>query len=297
MEAAAGRDVGGVGVALAQADIRDALAGLGREHGGQQGPCVGVARAAEQRIGFRLFDDAAEIHHRDLRRDVLDHRQIVADEQVGQAKFPAQFGQQVQNLRLHRYIQRAGRFVADHDARTQHQGAGDRHALALPAGQLRRLAPRHFRRQADACEHLHHPVAHLRARHIALRGKWQGNDLLHRAARIERGERVLEHRLDQPRPLPPVHAVQAPSVDTHLAGTCRQQAEDHACEGGLAAAGLADDAEHLAGRQRERHAVHGPDRPCGREHAATAAEFAADIHDLDGGRRWAHVQSAGRTQR
>src|SRR5580698_922299 len=50
METAAGRDVGRVGIALAQADIRDALVRLRRQHRGQQRARIGMPRIAEQRV-------------------------------------------------------------------------------------------------------------------------------------------------------------------------------------------------------------------------------------------------------
>ena len=44
-----------------------------------------------------------------------------------------QFRQQVQNLRLHRDIQRTRPAVAHDNPRPRHQGTRYRHALALPA--------------------------------------------------------------------------------------------------------------------------------------------------------------------
>ena len=59
------------------------------------------------------FDDASEIHHADFMREIFHHREVVGDEQIAQIQLPLQRLQQIQNLRLHRNIQRAGRFVAD----------------------------------------------------------------------------------------------------------------------------------------------------------------------------------------
>ena len=50
---------------------------------------VGVARVREQLIGRRGLDDAAEIHHGDAVGDVLHHREIVRDEDVGEARAAA----------------------------------------------------------------------------------------------------------------------------------------------------------------------------------------------------------------
>src|SRR3546814_10774415 len=53
----------------------------------------------EQNRCFRLLDDTAEIHHRDARRDMLDHGEVVADDDVGQAELRPQVLQEVENLR------------------------------------------------------------------------------------------------------------------------------------------------------------------------------------------------------
>ena len=112
MEPAAGRDVGRVGVGVAEPDIGNALLRVGRQHRRQQGLGVGVPGIAEQRIDRRLFDEAAEIHHGDLGREVFHHGEVVADEHVGQAEVAPEFGEQVEDLRLDRDVERAGRLVA-----------------------------------------------------------------------------------------------------------------------------------------------------------------------------------------
>ncbi len=66
------------------------------------------------------LDDAAEVHHCDLMRQKLHHRNIVGDKKIGESKFALQHPQQVQYLRLHRDIERTGRLVADN------QPGGDR---------------------------------------------------------------------------------------------------------------------------------------------------------------------------
>ena len=45
-----------------------------------------MTRIGEQRIGGAGLDDAAEIHHGDAVGDVLHDREIVADEDVGEAE-------------------------------------------------------------------------------------------------------------------------------------------------------------------------------------------------------------------
>ena len=55
----------------------------------------------------RELDDLAEIHHRHAVGDVLDDREVVRDEQVGEPAIALQILQQVDDLRLHRDVERA----------------------------------------------------------------------------------------------------------------------------------------------------------------------------------------------
>jgi hypothetical protein len=71
--------------------------------------------------------------------DVLDHREVVADEEVGEARAALQVLHQVQDLRLHRDVEGRGRLVADQELGIAGQRAGDRDALALAAGELVRV--------------------------------------------------------------------------------------------------------------------------------------------------------------
>jgi hypothetical protein len=57
-----------------------------------------MPRVAEEPRRVRLLDDPAQVHHRDPGGDVLDHGEVVADEDVGEAEVPAQLGEQVEDL-------------------------------------------------------------------------------------------------------------------------------------------------------------------------------------------------------
>ena len=95
--------------------------------------CSGFAKKA--RRGAAL-DDLAEVHHGDVVADVLDHRHVVRDEQVGQAELALQPHQQVQDLRADRDVERRHRLVADHQLGVGGERARDVDALALAAGEL-----------------------------------------------------------------------------------------------------------------------------------------------------------------
>ncbi len=68
-----------------------------------------------------------------------DHPQVVADEQVAEAVACLKPAQEIDDLRLHRDVERAGRLVEHHQARLQHHRPRDRDALALPAAEFMRI--------------------------------------------------------------------------------------------------------------------------------------------------------------
>ena len=153
MKHAARRRCQRIGEREPEAGVGNAEAGLRREHRGEQRPGVGMARRAKQRRTLGGLDDAPEIHDRDAGRDMLDDREIVADEDVGQAEVALEVEQQVENLRLHRDIERRGRLVEHDDLGLDHERAGDGDALALAAAELVGIDVGVARRQADALQH------------------------------------------------------------------------------------------------------------------------------------------------
>ena len=64
--------------------------GIGNRHRRQERFGVRMQRACKQRALRRDLHDSAEIHHRDAVADVLDHRQIVRNEEIRQTEFPLQ---------------------------------------------------------------------------------------------------------------------------------------------------------------------------------------------------------------
>ena len=59
---------------------------VGVRHRRQQRAGVGVPGLFEQGLAGGDLDDAAAAHHRDPGGDVIDHCQVVGDEQVGEAQ-------------------------------------------------------------------------------------------------------------------------------------------------------------------------------------------------------------------
>ena len=100
------------------------------------------------------FDDPAEVHDRHPVAHVLDHPEIVGDEQQREPELPLQVVQQVQYLRLDGDVERRHGLVRDDEARADGERARDPDALALAAAELVWIAVRRVGRQADEGEKL-----------------------------------------------------------------------------------------------------------------------------------------------
>ncbi len=236
------------------------------------------------RLG-RHLDDLAEIHHGDTVRHVLDNREIMADEQQRKAELALQILQQIDDLRLDGDVERRDRLVADDQFGFGGQCASDADALALAAGKFVRPPAQRVTRQAHGVHQRHH----LRFEFGRGFGEAEiadrfGQDIAHAHARVEAGERILEHHLDAA-----PHAAQAPGrevIDTlaiqhHLAGGDVEQPQDGPADRRLAAAGLADQRQRLAARDLKGHAVHriDPFRSAA-EQSATDREVLLEVVDL-----------------
>jgi hypothetical protein len=111
-----------------------------------------VLRVGKDRGSRAGLDDAPEVHDRDVARDVAHHREVVRDEQDREAQLPLQLPDQVEHRGLDRDIERRGDLVGDEDARSSGEGARERDALPLPAGEARGVGARTSRVEVDELE-------------------------------------------------------------------------------------------------------------------------------------------------
>ena len=96
--------------------------------------------ACGQIVGGGHLDATPALHHHQTTAQMRHHRQVMADHHVGQAAALAQIVKQVEDLGLHRGVQRRSGFIEQQNLRLQNQGACNRHALTLPARELMRVA-------------------------------------------------------------------------------------------------------------------------------------------------------------
>ena len=218
-----------------------------------------MQRVVEQLLAGRDLDQPAEIHHRDPVAQMAHHREVVADEQIGQMELGAQILEQVDDLRLDRDVERRDRLVADHELGIERQRPGDADALALAAAHLVRVAVGEAARQAAQAEDLVDArLERGRGAMGAVDVERLADDLAHLHARIERGIGVLEDRLHAAAKVlrgAPVEPLEIGPVEPDRARGRRHQLEQAARERALAAAGFADQAQRLALADREAHAV------------------------------------------
>jgi hypothetical protein len=212
-----------------------------------RGPLVDVVTGPE-------LDQLAQVHDPDLVGHVLDHRQVVGDDHVGQPVRRLQPLHQVQHLRPDGHIQRRDRLIGHDQARVQGQRPRQPDPLPLPAGELVRVPLDRVAGQADLAQQLEHPLLLLLGTAEPLNKQRLPDDRADPHPGIKRGVRVLEHQLEVPAHLPQLiaaHGGDVLAVEQDRPRVRLFQADDHLADGGLAAAGLADQAQGLPGRNRQ----------------------------------------------
>ncbi len=70
-----------------------------------------MQRLLEEVLCPSHLDETARIHHRNALAGLRHHSHVVRDEDDRQAKLPAQFGQELEDLVLHRHVERRRRLI------------------------------------------------------------------------------------------------------------------------------------------------------------------------------------------
>lgn len=219
---------------------------------------------------------------------MLDDREVVADEEVRKATLLLQVAEEVEHLRLDGDVKRGDGLVADDDLGVKHQGAGHVDALALTAGELVRIALEVLHVQADLAHDLEDAL--LAPGGIGL-GAVDEHGLLdglgRSVARVKRGIGVLEDHLDvladRLELLPGKLGDVLATVDDLPRGGL-VQLHHAAAQRGLAAAGLANDAQRLAGIDVQAHVGKGMEHlRLGEELPAAQTEVLGEVLDGENG--------------
>ncbi len=153
----------------------------------QQGLGIGVVGRAKQLLHRRALDHTAQIHDHHAVTQMLDHAQVMADEQIRQAQFVSQVHEQIEDLRLNRHIERRHRFIAHQQLRLHCQRAGDADTLALAPTELMRVALPQAGVEPRALQLGTHVIIKAGAVGQALQARTLTHDAIHTQARIEAG--------------------------------------------------------------------------------------------------------------
>src|SRR5581483_4613048 len=176
----------------------------------------------------------------------------------GKAEPLLQVAQQIEDLRADRDIERGDRFVADDQLRLDRKRARNRDALALAAGKFVGVAAGKARLQPDQPQQFLDPCAAPIGRHQIMQRQRLAEDLSDRHARVEGSIGILEDDLRLPAKRAQrirVEVEQIAAFEPNAARVRFDQAQHEAADGGLAAAGFADESQRLAGIDVEADAV------------------------------------------
>ena len=196
---------------------------------------------------------------------MADDAEVVGDEQVGEAEVALEVREQVRRSAPGSRRRAPRRARRDHQLRLERQRPGDPDPLPLARPRTRagsgfgaRAASPTRSSSSSTRRSSSPPVG------AAVQPQRVADDLRDPPARVERGERVLEDHLQLAAARAQVSRAEpdssSPSKRTEPEVGC-YELQHRAAEGRLAAAGLADEAERLAGGDREADAVDRPHPP------------------------------------
>ncbi len=120
--------------------------------GFQQAAGVWVLRLLGDLACWADLDDFSVVHDRDAGGEVAHYRHGVRDEQVGQAEFALQLGQQVDDLRSDANVEGGDGFIGDDEFWAKCEGASDSDALPLPSAEFVREPGQDGLVEADGAE-------------------------------------------------------------------------------------------------------------------------------------------------
>src|ERR1019366_3517284 len=232
----------------------------------------------------RLLDLAAGVHHDHAIAAFGDDAEVMRDHHDGHAEAALQVPQQLEDLRLDRYVKGGRRLVGNQHLGVAGERQRDHHALGHAARELVRI----FFDAPLPLGGLHEPPQLPRSRlrgaaaELLVQRHGLGDLTANRQHRVQRRHRLLEDHRDAIAADPPhrlFRQVQKIGASiAHRAGVAarrsRHEAHDRQSSHALAAARFADDAERLAGGKLPRHAV---DRAHG---AGDSVERGAQAVDL-----------------
>ncbi|ESR71714.1 hypothetical protein T266_08105 [Pseudomonas aeruginosa VRFPA05] len=200
----------------------------------------GVFRRGVEGLRVAALDDASGVHQDDAVGQGQRFFLIMGDEHRGQPQLLLDAADLFAQVLADARVEGRQRLVEQQQARARHQRAGQRHALALAAGELVRVACGVLA-QFHQFDGFGDPLLQFRRRHL-LHAQAEGDVLLH--GHVGEQRVALEHHGDPALLRRQRHHIlavdeDAPAVDLGQPGDAAQQ-------GGLAAAAGAEQGDELA---------------------------------------------------
>ena len=176
-------------------------------------------RPGEEIGGGGFFHEPPRLHDGDTVRERRDDAEIVRDEQQRHVEVAAKFGDERENFRLDRDVERGRRLIREQEPRPRHERERERHALAHAAGEFMRK----LRKPSPGVRQVHAPSMRRASAapplRQAVRGHRDFRELDANApVRRQAAGRILEHETDAAAAYSPRHfrppAVPGPSKRT-----------------------------------------------------------------------------------
>ena len=210
------------------------------------------------------------IHHQHVISHLRHHTQVMRDQNDRRPELRLQIRKQVQDLRLHRHIQRRRRLIGDQQIRVVHQRHRDHRPLPHPTRELVRklIEPLRRLRNPHPAQHVHRPRPGLPPPGPRMMHPVRLRDLpTHRVVRMQRRQRILKDHRHVPTPQPTdlllTQTHQLTTTDRDLPRNGRPlhvvQTQDRQRRHALTGTGLPHDPQRATTLHRERHPVHGLD--------------------------------------
>jgi hypothetical protein len=228
---------------------------------------VGMQRALEQLRHGRILHQLARIEDGHAIAKLRDDAQVMGDVQHSGVAGLDEIAQQVEDRSLGRHIEAGGRLIEDEKARPGAEGDGNQDALLHAAADLMGIADGHALGigQAHHAQQLERAGARGGGVHSQVEAQPLRHLLADRDRRVEGGQGILGHQAERMAPqiahflfaerqqvtpleldAPGAHPAVGVEIAHHRQGERR-----------LARAALADQANRLAGGDRQRNLTHG----------------------------------------
>ena len=153
-----------------------------------------------QRIGIELIcicdlHEISKIKHPDLITDLLDHLQLMADEQIGQPVFFLKILKHLNDLGLQGNIQRRNGLIADYKFRLYGKCSCNGNPLTLSAGELMRILQKILFFEANHADQFFCTLLTFFLRVHFMDLHRLTDDILHCMAWVQRGIGILKNGL------------------------------------------------------------------------------------------------------